>query len=145
MTYLPVQDANPGGEIKFSSVHPNCSWMTNWYQIDDCITWHIKVNAAGRFKATLMYACSRENVGSELELSYGHSQLRCRISEPFNSLPKTGFDRVERQESYDRAFTPLEMGVLELSSGEGILTLRCTDKVGQEVADIRTLRLERLP
>jgi hypothetical protein len=37
------------------------------------------------------------------------------------------------------------MGVLELSSGEGILTLRCTDKVGQEVADIRTLRLERLP
>ncbi len=144
MTYLPVQDAQPGGEIRFSSVHPNCSWMTHWHRVDDQITWHIKVNSAGRYRATLMYACSAENVGSHLELSYGEESLSCQITEPFDSEPKTGFDRVPRQESYDRAFTPLEMGELDLISGEGTLTLRCTELAGKEVGDIRTLRLELL-
>jgi arylsulfatase A-like enzyme len=144
MTYLPAQDAQPQGSITWSSVHPNCSWLKNWQDKADEVTWHIQVHTPGRYAVTVMYACSAEDVGSELELSFADQTTRGRVTTAFDSLPKTGFDRVQRDESYDKAFAPLDLGTITLPAKQGLLTLRCIDQIGKTVCEVRTVKLTLL-
>jgi hypothetical protein len=144
ITDLPAQDATPTGAITWSSVHPNCSWFTHWEDADDRVWWDIEVQTAGRYGVTLMYACPEDDVGSTLELSFGDQLLSGAIVEAFDPPVLAGFDRVERVESYEKPFRPLELGVIELPAGRGELVLRCTDKAGRQVAEVRSLRLQLL-
>jgi hypothetical protein len=143
-TYLPAQDATPTGDITWSSVHPNCSWFTQWHNPEDTMSWDVDVHTAGSYRATLMYACREGDVGSTVELSLGTSSVRATIAEPFDPPIKSGFDRVPRRESYEKPFKPLELGVIELPAGRGDLVLRCVEKSGAEVCEVRTVKLELL-
>ena len=51
-------------------------------------------------------------------------------------------DRVKRNgESYVKDFKPLELGILNLSKGRGMLTIRACDVPGRHVIDLRTVVL----
>jgi arylsulfatase A-like enzyme len=142
LTVLPAQDCVFRGEgLRFSSRHPNSSWVTGWTDHHAHIYWDIDVATAGRYEVTLMYTCAQEDVGSEIELRFGDSVLKGKIAEAYDPPLIDSPDRVERQESYEKPFKPLKLGVLELTQGRGKLILRALSKPGRQVMDLRALKL----
>lgn len=144
-TQLPARDARPEGQIKRSSVHPNCSFMTNWTQPSDAIVWDVEVVEDGDFEAVIYYTCTPENVGSTFRLSFGENSLLGKITESHDPpLEGRTEDRVVRTESYVKDFKPLKIGTLHLKKGTGRLALQAVDIAGAQVMDFRLLMLERL-
>lgn len=142
---LPARDGTPHGNIKRSNRWPNCSFFTNWTSQDDKITWDVDVLADGEYEAVVYYTCSKENIGSTIELSIGKNSIQQKITEPHDpSLFGQEMDRVPRQESFVKNFKPLSMGILNLEKGPGTLTLKSLDITGLEVMDFRLIMLNRI-
>lgn len=144
-TMLPARDGVPHGGIQRSAKPPNCSFFTHWTSKDDRMTWDIEVGAAGRYEAVVYYTCSREDVGSTLELSFQDVAVRAKLTEPHDP-PLIGkeFDRVPRGESYVKDFKPFRVGVMTLPKARGQLTLRAVEIPGKNVADVRYIMFTRL-
>ncbi len=68
--------------------------------------------------------------------------MRSFITEAFDAPIKDQDDRVRRVESYDEAFKPLIMGLIRLAQGPGTIVLRATNKTGQEVSHVRSVKVE---
>jgi len=144
LTVLPARDGIPHGEIKRSARAPNCSYLTNWTNRADSITWDIDVATAGRYRATIYYTCPASDVGSTVELRLGDQQISTKIDVPHDP-PLVGAerDRVPREgESLVKDFRPLDLGILYLPSGRGELKLHALDIPGKMVADVRGVSLE---
>jgi hypothetical protein len=143
ITWLPARDGVAHGQIKRSSGAPNCSYFTNWTSTDDSITWDVEVMTDGRYRAEVYYTAAVEDTGSTLELSLGDRQVLAKVDEPFDPpLRGTEHDRVKRNgESYVKDFKPLQLGILNLSRGRGLLTIRARDIPGRHVIDLRTVVL----
>jgi arylsulfatase A-like enzyme len=143
ITWLPARDGVAHGHIKRSSGAPNCSYFTNWTSTDDSITWDVEVMTDGRYQAEVYYTAAAEDLGATLELSLGGRQVLAKVSEPFDPpLRGAEHDRVKRNgESYVKDFKPLKLGILNLSKGRGMLTIRARDIPGRRVIDLRTVAL----
>ncbi|WP_240907379.1 sulfatase-like hydrolase/transferase [Paludisphaera rhizosphaerae] len=143
ITWLPARDGAPHGHIKRSAGAPNCSYFTNWTSKDDSITWDVEIATEGRYEAEVYYTASAEDVGATLDLSLGDRHVQAQVVEPFDPpLRGAEHDRVKRSgESYVKDFKPLKLGVLNLSKGQGTLTIRATDVPGRHVIDLRTIVL----
>lgn len=142
ITYLPARDGVSHGQIRRSSVHPNCSFFTNWKGVDDYITWDIEVRTPGLYEATLYYTCRAEDVGVILEVTFGTGKLEAEITEPFDPpLYGATEDRVPRTESYMKDFRPLCLGTFHLPAERGLLTLRARKIPGQQAVDVWMISL----
>lgn len=144
-TQIPARDGTAHGNIKRSSIHPNCSFFTNWTSLSDSITWQTESLSDGDFEVTVYYTCPKGDVGSVFELSFGNSKLVSKITEPHDP-PLTGMenDRDPRTESYVKDFKPLKMGTLHLEKGPGVLTLKALEIPGKQVMDFRLLMLKKI-
>jgi arylsulfatase A-like enzyme len=144
-TQIPARDGVAHGNIKRSNRWPNCSFFTNWLSTEDRITWEVEVLEDGQFEVELYYTCAEKNVGSIVELSFGDGKLQKQISVAHNP-PLTGMenDKIDRQESYVKDFKPLNMGLIELKKGKGLLTLKALEIPGSEVIDFRLMMFRRL-
>ncbi|MBM3883705.1 MAG: N-acetylgalactosamine 6-sulfate sulfatase [Verrucomicrobia bacterium] len=147
LTQLPARDGVPHGGVRRSANAPNCSFFENWIRPEDSITWDVQVATAGRYEAVIDYACPAADVGSTVELSFHASRLTGRVSEPHDPpLRGAENDRVPRRgESYVKEFRPFRLGVLEMQSGRGLLTLRALAVPGRQVMEVRALWLRLLP
>jgi len=143
-TYLPARDGTSTGGIKRSSIHPNCSFFTNWTSTDDQMNWDIEVAASGQYEAAVYYTCQPSDAGSTVELDFGGSKARGRIGKP-NDPPLLGqaWDRANRTESYVKDFQPHILGTITLQKGKGALTLRALNVAAKQVADVRYVTLRR--
>jgi hypothetical protein len=144
-TQIPARDGVPLGNIIRSNKHPNCSYLTNWINLDDKIIWEAEVLADGDFEVEIYYTCPAEAIGSVIQLSFGEAQLTTKVSEPHDP-PLTGMenDRSPRIESYVKDFKPLKMGTIHLSKGKGTLMLKALDIPGSQVMDFRLLMLTKI-
>ena len=143
-TQIPARDGKPHGNIKRSNRFPNCSFFTSWTGLEDKITWDAEVAAGGAFDVEIYYTCPADDVGSTVELSFGDSRLRGRITEPHDPPLRGGeHDRVERKESYVKDFKPLKLGTIHLEKGKGELTLRALKIPGAQVMDFRLIMFTR--
>lgn len=143
LTQLPARDGVPHGKVQRSATAPNCSYFKNWTSTDDSITWEIEVVTGGAYEVTIHYACPQADVGSTIELSCGDSRLERRVEEAHDP-PILGAenDRVPRNhESYVKDFRPMQLGVIRLKPGRGILTLRALKIPGSQVMEVRMLEL----
>ena len=144
-TQFPARDATPHGNIKRSNRWPNDSYLTNWISVKDSITWDIEVLETGVYEAIAYYTCSKENIGSTIELSFDDQFARTKISEahnpPFLNFEK---DRVPREESFVKEFKPVNMGAIKLTKQQNRLTLKAVNKVGDSIMDFRLLTLEKV-
>ena len=144
-TQIPARDGEAHGNIERSNRFPNCTFFTNWTASSDKITWDAEVLSEGDYKAELYYTCSSENLGSTIKLSFGSAELKGKITESHDP-PLRGMehDRVKRQESYIKAFMPINLGTMHLKKGKGTLTLEATEIAGEEAMDFRLLMFERV-
>jgi arylsulfatase A-like enzyme len=152
-TQLPARDGTASGEIRRSNRFPNCSYFTNWKNIEDSIAWNVEVPADGTFEVELHYACGKGGVGSTLELSMQSGKpgsapeksIQAKITAPHDPpLRGADEDRVKRTESYVKDFKPLKLGRMKLSKGAGRLTLRALEKPGPELIEVRLLFFTRV-
>ena len=144
-TQIPARDAKANGLIKRSNYYPNCSYMTNWVNIEDTITWDAEVAEDGKFEVVIYYTCAMDAVGSEIELSFSDSSISKIITEFYD--PKAygdENDRAPRIESYVKDFIPLKMGVIDLKKGKGTLLLKGLKMTGKELIDFRLIMLKRI-
>jgi arylsulfatase A-like enzyme len=144
-TLLPARDGIPHGNIKRSSIHPNSSFFTNWTATSDSVTWDTDVLTAGQYKATVYYTCKDSAIGSVLLLKQGKNELKAKISEAHDSdYVAAEYDRVARDESYEKDFIPLKLGVIKLEKGRNPLIMMASEIKGQEFIEMRLLVLEKL-
>ena len=144
-TQIPARDAKANGLIKRSNYYPNCSYMTNWVNIEDTITWNAEIAEDGKFEAIIYYTCKKDALGSEIELSFSDSSVSKKITKFYD--PKEygeENDRSPRIESYVKDFIPLKMGVIDLKKGKGTLMLKGLKMNGKELLDFRLLMLKRI-
>lgn len=146
ITPLPARDGVPLGGVQRSATAPNCSYFKNWTSPDDRITWDVAVETPGRYEAVVYYTCPPANIGSTIELRFNDSRLEATVSQA-NDPPALGaeHDRVLRRgESYVKDFQPLRLGIIELKSGRGQLTLRALTIPGKQVMEVRQVTLTLL-
>lgn len=145
ITQLPARDGIAHGTIQRSNRFPNSSFFTNWTQESDSITWNSDVLASGDFKATIYYTAKPASVGSTFYLKQGNKRLESKIEEAYDP-PFIGveFDRFPRQESYEKEFKALEMGIIHLDKGRSTISLHGSEIKGPELMDFRLLVLERI-
>lgn len=144
-TQVPARDGMPHGNLKRSSIHPNCSFFTNWTGVSDSITWEAEVLADGNYEVEIYYTCPPESVGSLFEISFMGEKLTGKITEPHDP-PLSGMenDRDPRTESYVKDFKPLNIGTIHLHKGQGLLTLKALEKPGAQVMDFRLMMFKRV-
>ncbi len=145
-THLAARDGVPLGNVRRSARAPNCSYFTNWSSTDDKMTWDVNVLAEGDYEAVVYYTCSKEDIGSTIELRLGENRLQIKIEQPHDPpLVGADDDRADRGgESYVKAFRPLPLGTFHLSKGRGLLTLQALKTAGKQVMDVRLITLKRL-
>jgi len=142
LTVLPAQDCVYTGKgMRYSSRHPNSSWITGWASTDAAITCDVDVATAGRYDVTLLYTCPPADVGSEIELDFKGKTVKGKVAKAYDPPLIDSPDYVKRQESYEKPFAPLALGVIDLARGRGKLTLRATAVPGKQVMDLRAIKL----
>ena len=142
-TPLPARDGVPHGGIQRSARAPNCSYFTNWTEVNDSMTWDIIVGTGGNYEAIVYYTCPAEDVGATVELSFNGQAVQGQVTE-LHDPPLVGEvdDRFPRgSESFVKDFKPLMLGVLHMVSGRGTLALRALDVPGSQVMDVRRVML----
>ena len=141
---MPARDATTTGNIERSNRYPNDSFFRNWTSTEETITWDVDVLEDGEFEVILYYTCSEENIGSTIELTMGPHTLEGVVEHAYESeIMGMEHDRVERQESYVQNFRPQSLGTIQLTKGQGLLSLKATEIPGSEVMDFRLMILRR--
>ena len=145
ITQMPARDAKQHGNIKRSNRFPNCSYFTNWTSSEDYISWDSEVLTDGNYEVEIYYACEAKDVGARIELEWMNEQLQATITEA-HTPPLRGAenDRVQRSESYVKAFKPMTLGTISLKKGRGQLKLRAPKIPGQSAIEFRLMMLKRL-
>ena len=151
-TQLPARDGVAHGTIQRSAKAPNCSYFTHWTSLSDRITWDIEVGEKATYEAQIYYTCKAENVGAELELSFGDTELNpasikihktvTDVHDPAPYGPEK--DRSPReQESVVKDFKPLVVGNISLPAESGQLVLRALKIPGKEAIEVRYVILKK--
>lgn len=145
-TQLPARDARYSGHVHLSNRWPNCAYLLGWTSPEDRITFDIDVLRAGRYEATILYACPQTDIGALIELRCAGRRVARRLTEPHDP-PLVGMvqDRVRRGESYVKDWRPWRLGVIPLPAGRLTLELSAPDIPGRQAMECRMLILRRLP
>ena len=145
VTQLPARDADFGGSIKRSNRYPNCSFLTNWSEATDWISWPIEVLEAGNYQVEILYTLPQASVPTVLKIESGASRLIHEIQQP-NDSPLRGMesDRFLRQESYVKSFAELALGTLSLEAGRQEFSIRAEMITNGQSIDLRMLTLRRV-
>ena len=151
-TQLPARDGVAHGTIQRSAKAPNCSYFTHWTSLSDRITWDIEVGEKATYEAQIYYTCKTENVGAELELSFGDAELNpasikihktvTDVHDPAPYGPEK--DRSPREQESDvKDFKPLVVGNISLPAESGQLVLRALKIPGKEAIEVRYVILKK--
>ena len=142
-TPLPARDGIPHGGVKRSAAAPNCSYFVNWTRLDDTMTWDIDLNTSGDYDAEILYTCPLADAGSTIELEFNGRKLAGKVAPGWDPPLYTNQDTIPRPpgESQMKEFRTLNLGVMRLEKGRGLLTLRALDIPGKNVMDVRQVNL----
>ena len=145
ITQVPARDGVAHHNIERSNRYPNCSFFTNWTDLQDSITWSVDVVEPGAFAVHLYYSCPSGDEGSDIQLRVGASQLTASLTEAHDA-PLFGMDRdrFPRIESYVKQWKRTTLGTIDLAAGASEISLKATAIPGDTVMDFRLLLFERL-
>ncbi|MBA7679206.1 hypothetical protein ES703_87490 [subsurface metagenome] len=119
-------------------------YVTNWTSTEAYPWWEVEVVGAGRFEVTLMYICSKENVGVKVRVEIGGKSLEGVVSKAHNPDPIPSPDRVRRGEVYEKIWAPLTLGTVKLSKGRTKLVVKALEIPGNKAFDLKAVRLRRV-
>ncbi|MFC3880044.1 arylsulfatase [Algoriphagus namhaensis] len=130
------------GELSFYEGHGWAQdWLTQWKDLDDRITWSLDVLDPGTFEVIFEYATPEDQIGSQLVLQQGMSQISFEITEPFIGETISSPDRITRKEAPEKTWKKIAIGEISLEKGKTDLTLFAKKIPADEVGDLYSLRL----
>jgi len=140
---LPARDGVPRGGVKRSAGAPNCSYFVNWTNVHDRMTWDIEVKTTGNYDVEILYTCPLADVGSTIELEFNSAKFSGQVAPGWDPPLYRNQDTIPRPrvESQMKEFRPLNLGVMRLERGRGLLTLRALTIARQNVMDVRQINL----
>jgi hypothetical protein len=91
------------------------------------------------------YSCSKDNIGTELSVSFGENSVKNMVKKE-NNVPLIGMehDAVPRDESYIKDFISLNLGTIHLKPGKGTLKLMSQNLLKANDLDIKLVTLRRI-
>ena len=143
---LPARDAHFCGNIVRSNQYPNCSYLTNWTNEQDKITWDVDVIKSGKFEVILYYTCDSTALGSTITCATDRQKLTNKLLLAADSkIHAAEFDRVPRGESHVLKFKPWSMGEITLQQGKQQICLSASDlRTDQNVMNMALMVLKRI-
>ncbi|TWT40169.1 arylsulfatase [Botrimarina hoheduenensis] len=127
ITPLPARDAVGTGHVRRSNRYPNCSYFSGWRSPEDRVVWHVDVEQAGRYEATLFAAIPAASVGDRLTLHTPTGKATVTLTQATDTRPLgAAADRTPRQEGDVLDFHPFRLGVVPLQRGPQSLSLGVT-------------------
>lgn len=148
IAHLPARDARFSGSIRRSALAPNCSFLTNWKNETDEITWPVEIHTAGSYEMTFHHTITEENLGVEIVLTWNDQPISSfKLNQAFNPpLRGQENDRAPRgSESLVKDFLPLLVKDLSLPQGRGTLKFQAKGIKNGKAADLRGISLRLLP
>lgn len=141
---LPARDADLQGDLKRSSVHPNCSWITDWNSTDEKITWPVEIQSDGPIDVYIYYTAPESSIGSEIRLNCGTESMTWIVDQAFDP-PIWGetVDRFPRTESYDKPFRAVKIGRINLERGITEVSVQLTKALSERGVDLRMVEFRR--
>jgi len=136
------------GAIQRSAKAPNNSFFRNWISEKDSITWSVDVGQIGDYTAIVHYTCSKENTGTTIHLAIDgkDASAAATVTEAFDPpLYDKSKERVAGSHYFVKDFKPLEVGVLHLNQGRGLLRLTAPKIVGGRAIDVHSIELTQRP
>ena len=136
-------DSRKGISYKGRSGWAN-DYVTNWTSTEAYLWWEIEVVESGRYEVTLMYICSRENIGVKVRVEAGEKRLEGVVNKAHNPAPLLSPDRIERGEVYEKIWAPLTLGDAKLGKGRTKLVVRALEIPGDNAFDLKAVKLRRV-
>jgi arylsulfatase A-like enzyme len=140
---LPVPQAEFTGGLRFSGIHPNNAWLTDWTNLEATVEWELDVVRAGRYAISLQYLCPKSDAGARARVNVAEASATTTVRATTGGQIKSP-DRVLRTEVYEMDWATLPAGVLTLLQGRAKLTVRALTKPGSAVMDLKAVTLKRL-
>jgi len=119
-------------------------WICNWTDTQSHPYWPVDVVSAGQYEVTLMYACSKGDVGARLRVQCGKGSVEGQITKAHDPEFMTSPDRIKRKEVYEKVWASLKMGKITLEKGVDKFVVRALSKPGKAVMELKAVRLERI-
>lgn len=148
---LPANEADlidPTGDgIRYtgdtSSGYAN-SWITDWKDEKAFAAWPLDVIAAGKYRIELDYACSPENIGSQIEVTIGESVKKVQVNQAHDPPLLSKPDRLYSENYQDKAsWKQLDLGEVHLEVGQAELEVHLSSIPGETGIELKNVRLSR--
>jgi arylsulfatase A len=142
--YLPAHEAGFSGDIRFMEGHGWAhDWLVNWINTSDSIYWNVVVDQPENFSIELLYSCRGSDIGAGLQIHCADESTSAIISEAHDPEYIPSPDRVTRIEVYEKEWARLQMGNLNISSGDQTIVLKAGNIPSGQVGEIKGLELKR--
>ena len=130
------------GGLKFNGKHPNNAWLNGWTSLDGQVSYDLEVVRGGDYRIELAYLCAEKDAGSKIEVRAGNAKASAIVkSTAIKQVPSP--DRVPRGEVYEMEWATLDVGALRLETGPTTLTLQALTKPGEQVMELKAVRIVR--
>ncbi len=141
---LPAYEASMTEGIKFKEGHGWAhDWVEKWNSRSDSIYWLIDCQQPGKYLVEMDYLCKKSNVGSTIICSVGTTKKEVVIRESAESVQIPSPDRVLRKEAYEMSeWKRLKIGTFFIPKGRNTVRLKALKLAGQNVAELKGLRLK---
>jgi arylsulfatase A-like enzyme len=143
---LPTYEATFSGNLKYREGHGWVhDWLIHWTSPQDSIAWNVESALNQRFRIEMLYTCSAENIGSEIEVRAANQRITKRITKAFNPPPVLSPDRVPRKEVYEKAWEKVAIGSVLIPKGKSKIVISASHIEHKEVAEIKSIVLVKQP
>lgn len=129
-TQLPARDATASGIIQRSSRHPNSSYFGEWTDPADSIQWDVDVLKEGRFDVEMRYVTPTPNTATTVRLAFVGQDANETdaitadvVATADAEIVGRQFDRSPRTEGYEKNWSMMKLGRIELPKGKGVLRM----------------------
>jgi len=144
-TELFAPDAARKGDLKYFAKNGFAhDWFTGWQQPADTAIWKIKVVESGNYKVRLKYNCDEGFLGSIIQIRIGEKMANKTVQIPFIGKLYPSPDRVTRIEAYEKDWSTLEVGMLNLSKGMHQLKVFRTAGAPTAPFELKSVLIEKL-
>jgi arylsulfatase A len=140
---LPVPQARFSEPLRFSGKHANNAWLTNWTSTDARVIWKLDVVRRGSYSVTLSYLCREADAGARIRVMAGDAKVEA-VTRATSIRLVPSPDRVVREEVHEMEWHELPVGRVTLEKGDALLTVDALTKPGNEVMQLKAVRLKRL-
>lgn len=141
---LSVVEARFTGDLRFHGRGFAGDWIENWVNANDSIVWNINCVNDGRYKFTIEYQCTQDDLGSQVVLSVGDKSLKTDVKVVFDEPLYPSLDRAPRAGELQKPWGKIEIGSLKLKKGQTKVILSANNIKGNQVIEVKGIIVEKI-